>query len=67
MQREGLTQVERDTAFVELKTSREAFSDLLTKEMTKDTNEIAEKSEWNTLVAGWREAEEHAAEIEAKD
>ena len=59
--------MERETAFVELKTSREAFSDLLTKEMTKETNEIAEKSEWNTLVTGWREAEEHAAEIEARN
>ena len=75
LQREGLTQVERDTAFQELKTSREAYSDLLTKEMekqekllaTKEADAIAEKSEWDTMVTVWREAEEHAAEIEARD
>ena len=71
LQREGLTQVERDTAFVELKASRAAYSDLLTKEMEnetmKETNAIAERSEWDTMVTGWREAEAHAAEIEARD
>ena len=75
LQREGLTQVERDTAFQELKTSRQAYSDLLTKEMekqenllaTKEADAIAERSEWDLRVAAFREIEEHAAEIEARN
>ena len=74
LRREGLTQAERDTAFQELKKSREAYSDMLTAEMesqeklmAKEADAIAEKSEWDTMVTGWREAEEHAAEIEARD
>ena len=74
LRREGLTQAEREAAFQELQKSREVYSAMLTAEMesqeklmAKEANAIAEKSEWDTMVTGWREAEEHAAEIEARD
>ena len=82
LRREGLTQAEREAAFQELQKSREAYAAMLTAEMesqeklmakeadalmAKEADAIAEKSEWDTMVTGWREAEEHAAEITARD
>lgn len=75
VRKEGMTLAERETAVQELKTSRQAYSDLLTKEMekqenllaTKEADAIAERSEWDLRVAAFREIEEHAAEIEARN